>query len=88
MHCWPGLRDKRLTPSILTENMFYSEYFKGQFKNMNSRLKLLSKSMHGKAALSVRKQLQCNSYQRDALVRESIITFALLHKFVYEFRGD
>ena len=29
-----------------------------------------------------------NSYQSDALVWESIITLALLHEFVYEFRGN
>ena len=26
--------------------------------------------------------------QRDALVQQSMITLALLHKFVYEFRGN
>ena len=30
----------------------------------------------------------CINYQRDTLVRQSIITLALLHKFVYEFRGN
>ena len=30
----------------------------------------------------------CNSYQRDTLVRQSMITVALFHKFVYEFRGN
>ena len=40
-----------------------------------------------KAVLSVR-NIWCNINQRDALVQWSIITLALLHEFVYEFRGD
>ena len=52
-------------------------------------MKRQKRAARPKAVQSVRKTTNvCNSYQRDALVRQSIITLAVLHKFVYEFREN